>query len=319
MTLPSRRTVALGIAGAGRAGGACAAALRPGGSHPLEVFIWDRHPQKARTLARQTRHRAVADLNDFLGRIDELIIAVRDDALPAFTRQLMKEWPTGKGPRAVVHMAGALPASVLAPLKRHGAHLGVFQPVVPLAGPVSGKSLPLVSATVSGIGPRGLRAARQICRRVGCRPLPIDDAQRPLFHAGAVMASGDLVAWLGEALALWEFCGIPPSRARLLLRTLANEALRQFTASTPGKALTGPAARGDAATLLSHMQALSGAGNLGIIALQVHPVLAIAGAKAAAREGLLTPRILRRLASELSRAGLPARKAPRNLKRGASP
>lgn len=317
----SRRRAAgpvVGLAGAGRAGGACAAALRGATSSPPEVVIWDRRPEKARALASRLRVHSVSRLDDFLGAADHLLLAVRDDALPAFVRRLAAVWPERGGPASVVHLAGALGSGVLDPLERPGLARGVFHPVLPLLGPASGNRLGGALATVSGSDLAGLRAARRLCRWSGCVALPLADRQRPLFHAAAVMAAGDVVAWLGLVLALWERCGIPPTRTRRLLGALSGEALDQLRRHRPGKALTGPAARADLATLLAHAKALSRAGRAGRVAFPLHLLLVLAGAREARREGRISPAALRRLKGALSgelRGALRTRTLPGGVSR----
>ncbi len=281
-----RRPPRIALAGLGRAGSALAVALaRDAG---WKVVAWDRRPARVASLVRRVPVERAPGPADLLRAAPWLLLAVRDEALAEFAGRLAELAGTGRPPRVVLHVAGSLPSTVLSPLRRGTRPaLGVFHPVVSLAGPSSAGALPGAFATVSG-DPAAVRVARRIARALGMRVLPVDDARRPLLHAGAVMAAGDLVALLSGAERLLGEAGIPPHRARRLLVTLARSALDNLATRGPRGALTGPAARNDRETIRRHLEAI-----------------------AAARD--LDPRIgdLHRLLLELSRDLLDAPPAPR--------
>ena len=78
------------------------------------------------------------------------------------------------------------------------------------------------------------------------------DADRAAYHAAAVIASNHLVALLGQAerVAAWPAC---PSTAYL---DLVRATVDNVAELGPAAALTGPAARGDDATIERHLDAL---------------------------------------------------------------
>jgi len=250
-----RRPPRIALAGLGRAGSALAVALA--GEAGWKVVAWDRRPARVAALARRVPVERVAGPGELLRAAPWLLLAVRDEALAEFAGRLAELAGGGRSPRVVLHLAGALPSTVLAPLRRgERPALGVFHPVVSLAGPASAGALAGSFATVSG-DPAAVRVARRIARALGMRALPVDDARRPLLHAGAVMAAGDLVALLAGAEQLLGEAGIPPHRARRLLVTLARSALDNLLARGPRGALTGPAARGDRETIRRHLEAIA--------------------------------------------------------------
>ncbi len=250
-----RRPPRVAVAGLGRAGSALAVALaRDAG---WKVLAWDRRPARVAALARRAPLERVAGPAELLHAAPWLLLAVRDEALEEFSGRLAGLAGDGRLPRVVLHLAGALPSSILAPLRRgERPALGVFHPVVSLAGPSSAEALAGAFATVSG-DPAAVRVARRIARALGMRALSVDDTRRPLLHAGAVMAAGDLVALLAGAERLLGEAGIPPHRARRLLVTLARSALDNLLARGPRGALTGPAARDDRETIRRHLAAIA--------------------------------------------------------------
>ena len=266
-----RRPPRVAIAGIGRAGAALAAALA--GTAGWKVIAWDRRPARVATLARRVPVERAPSLRELATSAPWLLLAVRDEALPDVARRLAAELAGARPPRVVLHLAGALPAAVLAPL-RDGDRpaLGVFHPVVSLAGASSAGALAGAYATVSG-DPAAVRAARRVARAVGLAPVPVRDDLRPLLHAGAVLAAGDLVALLAAAEQAVRAAGVPAARARRLLVALARTALANLEAHGPRAALTGPAARGDRETIRRHLAALAGAPGIDPRVREVHRLL----------------------------------------------
>jgi predicted short-subunit dehydrogenase-like oxidoreductase (DUF2520 family) len=89
--------------------------------------------------------------------------------------------------------------------------------------------------------------ARWLAERLGLRAFPLHDADRPLYHAAAVIAGNFLVTLYRSAARLCEEVGAPPEAlVPLMQRTIEN-----------GFVLTGPIARGDWATVEAHLEALA--------------------------------------------------------------
>ena len=98
--------------------------------------------------------------------------------------------------------------------------------------------------------------ADAIVRRLGGVPVTLAPEAKPLYHAGAVFASNYLVTMLAEAMRLLEEAGIGRDAALAALLPLVRATLENVAAAGPEGALTGPIARGDAATLRRHLSAL---------------------------------------------------------------
>jgi predicted short-subunit dehydrogenase-like oxidoreductase (DUF2520 family) len=88
--------------------------------------------------------------------------------------------------------------------------------------------------------------ARWLASTLGLRPFPLSDADKPLYHAGAAIASNFLVTLHRAAARLLAEAGVPPEALLPLMeRTMTN-----------GFDLTGPIARGDWSTVEAHLAAL---------------------------------------------------------------
>jgi predicted short-subunit dehydrogenase-like oxidoreductase (DUF2520 family) len=110
-----------------------------------------------------------------------------------------------------------------------------------------------VPAAIAGT-PQALAVSSNLATALGMDPFEIPGDRR-LYHAAAVMAGNFATVLLGEAADVLVAAGIPSERAVSLLVPLALQSVANARFGI-GQALTGPIARGDAATLDAHRQAL---------------------------------------------------------------
>jgi predicted short-subunit dehydrogenase-like oxidoreductase (DUF2520 family) len=289
----------IAIAGAGRAGGALLAALTRRSLRPVRV--WDRQKERGARLARRLEAELARNPEELVKGAKILILAVPDDALAACAAKLAAALTGSGGPAPVaLHLAGASPAETIAPLREAGSSIGVFHPVVSLQGAESAATMPGSFATISG-DRAAAAAARRLARALAMRPLPVDDARRPLLHLAAVFAAGDLLALLDEARGLLTRCGVGEEDGRELLASLARGAIEAFVRRGAGAAMTGPAVRGDTRTLASHLEALAASGERGGRADRLHRELSLSAAEIARRAGRLSEEQLRALRETLER------------------
>lgn len=85
-----------------------------------------------------------------------------------------------------------------------------------------------------------------LSERLGLRPFEVADELRPLYHAGAVIASNYLVTLFRAASRLLERAGAPPEALVPLMRRTIENAFE----------LTGPIERGDWETVEGHLAAI---------------------------------------------------------------
>jgi predicted short-subunit dehydrogenase-like oxidoreductase (DUF2520 family) len=140
--------------------------------------------------------------------------------------------------------------------------------------------------------------ALDIVQCLSGRPLPIPEESRPLYHAAAVVASNHFVALVSSAVDLLEQAGLNRSEALECLEPLVESTRRNVFELGPRRALTGPVARGDAATIACHLRALSSLSrsnqdlyrSAALHALEIARRRGLDSAKATLIEELLTPR-----------------------------
>jgi predicted short-subunit dehydrogenase-like oxidoreductase (DUF2520 family) len=203
-----------------------------------------------RTLARllaDRGHRVDLRGRGELPSGEVILLTVPDAALPEAARSI----PPGP---VVLHCSGAAEVDVLRP----HAPAGSLHPLMTFPGPeVAIPDLAGVPAAVAG-DPAAQEAARAIARSLGMSPFSVPGDRR-LYHAAAVMAGNFATVLLADAAAVLAAAGVDPADAPGLLAPLALQSLRN-AAADPAAALTGPAARGDSATIERHRAALREAG-----------------------------------------------------------
>ena len=168
-----------------------------------------------------------------------ILLTVPDDFIDVIALQI----PHNEN-QIVAHVAGSRTLSVL------GEHPRVAS-IHPLMALPSGDlgAARLYGATYCVAGDEGIR---EIATALNGRIITLSDEQRTLYHATAVVAANHLVALMGHVKELAEAAGL--SLEDFL--PLAEQSLRDVKEVGPQDALTGPASRGDMATIDAHLAAL---------------------------------------------------------------
>ncbi len=198
------------VVGTGRAGGAIAARLADRG------------------LTVRAGRDALADA-------DLVLLAVPDAAIAEVAQRVeIGPW--------VAHVSGATTLRALDPhTRRFSVH-----PLQTLTRERGAEQLDGAWAAVTAETDEAREVARWLAETLGLHPFDLADADKPLYHAGAAMASNFLVALHRAAARLLEESHAPPEALiPLMTRTIEN-----------GFVLTGPIARGDWSTVEAHLQAL---------------------------------------------------------------
>ena len=243
---------AVSVIGSGRLGTALAMALEDRG-YPIRSLV-ARHAQKARRSAKlvgaEVQALAAKQLHS-LRPADVFLITVPDDQIAAVAGGL-SQLNFERKPLAL-HTSGALSADVLAPLSDKGWHTGSVHPLIS----VSDTTATLAGAFWSVEGdPAALRFGKTMVRDLGGNSFSIRSEDKPLYHAAAVMASGNVVALLDVALEMLICCGLTRKTARSVLLPLVASAVRSLETKDPAQALTGTFSRGDLETVKRHLAAI---------------------------------------------------------------
>ena len=208
------------IVGPGRAGRSFAAAWSHAG---LQVELLDR----------------TADVLSAAQDVDVVLIATQDRAIADVAAQIHP------GEAAVLHCSGATGLDVV----RHHARHGSIHPLMALPTPDIGA---VRLADHGWFAVAGDPIVNELVDVLHGRSFQVSDDMRSLYHATAAVSANHLVALLGQVERLAELAGVPVQAFLDLARGSFNDVVERGAVA----ALTGPAARGDTATLDAHRASL---------------------------------------------------------------
>jgi predicted short-subunit dehydrogenase-like oxidoreductase (DUF2520 family) len=142
----------------------------------------------------------------------------------------------------VAHVSGATPLAALAPHERRfGLH-----PLQTFTRARGAEQLDGAWAAVTAETAEARERGFELARLLGLEPFELAEEARPLYHAGAAIASNYLVTLHRVAADLFHAAGAPPEAlVPLMRRTIDND----FE-------LTGPIERGDWETVEAHRRAI---------------------------------------------------------------
>ncbi|HXW32339.1 MAG TPA: DUF2520 domain-containing protein [Acidimicrobiales bacterium] len=180
------------------------------------------------------------DLKAAADGVDLLVLATPDAAIASAAGAVAPCAAT-----VVLHLSGAMGLDVLAPHPRRAS----LHPLAPLPSAEVGR-VRLRSGITYAVA--GDPLAREVAVLLGGRVVEVDDDKRAAYHAAACIASNHLVALLGQVQRVASGAGLELDA----FLPLARAALVDVAELGAGTALTGPAARGDDATLARHRAVL---------------------------------------------------------------
>jgi predicted short-subunit dehydrogenase-like oxidoreductase (DUF2520 family) len=164
-----------------------------------------------------------------------VLLCVPDGAIAEVARSLEP------GPW-VAHVSGATPLAALDPHRRRFS----VHPLQTFTRRRGAEQLDGSWAAVTAETEEARALGFELARTLGLLPFELADSARPLYHAGAAIASNYLVTLHRAASRLFRAAGAPPEGLEpLMRRTIEN-----------GFELTGPIARGDWKTVDAHLAAI---------------------------------------------------------------
>jgi predicted short-subunit dehydrogenase-like oxidoreductase (DUF2520 family) len=245
--------LAVGVIGAGRAGTALGAALARAGHRVVAASaVSDASLRRARARFPDA---VITEPSQVLRRADLVLLTVPDDVLPGLVAGLAATGAPLEG-RMLAHASGRYGVTVLEPAARRGALPLALHPVMTFTG--RGDDVDRIGGTCFGVtAPDVLRpAAEALVIEMGGEPVFIAEEHRDLYHAAIAGAANHLITLVAQAADLLATAGVgnPQRLLAPLLSASLDNALRFGDAG-----LTGPVARGDAATVAAHVAALEAA------------------------------------------------------------
>lgn len=232
--MPRRSEAAMDVLvlGAGKVGSALARALKQA------------HVKVTLRPARKGLPRAI--------EADVVVLAVRDSEL----RPLAEALVGVVAKRAVVmHVAGALDASPLSPLRGACAGVAQMHPMISFASTRVAPDLTRGNVHVQG-DPAAVTRARRLAKLLGMTPRTVKGLDTIAYHAAAGLVANGSAALAAVGAELLVNAGVSRKDAAKMLGPLVRSVADNIEALGFPDALTGPVRRGDAAGVEKHLATL---------------------------------------------------------------
>jgi len=241
------------LIGAGRLGRVFGRLLR-GSGWPVHAVATRSQASANRAVRSIGAGRALAGIVAEVAVAPVILIAVPDSAIADVASSLEKVAGEALRGRVVLHSSGALNSEVLAPLKILGAKIGSLHPLQTF----NGAAAPELDGCLFAIegDAAAVRIARAIARTLGGHSVLIDSVAKPLYHAAASMAAGQILALLEAAVQLFASVGMKRQEALHALLPLTRQVIENQERFGARSAWTGPLARGDFSVVAAHQAAL---------------------------------------------------------------
>ena len=249
MTTSPPRRARLCLVGAGRAGTAVAAALGAAGHEVAGVA------SRTESSAASAAVRLGAPVVDVGGlpECDVVLLGVPESALEPVTAAVASKLARGT---VVWHHAGSAGNDPLNAVARAGGLRCALHPVQAFPDPDAG--LARLPGSAWGLTcDDGVRewAIGVATEDLGGRVFELREEDRPVWHAAAVTAASGAVAIMSLGERLLDSIGV--GAAGDVLGPLAAAAVGNASARGATASLTGPAVRGEWATVTAHVRALA--------------------------------------------------------------
>ncbi|TDH26532.1 DUF2520 domain-containing protein [Segetibacter sp. 3557_3] len=212
------------------------------GGHEIHQVV-SRNRGEATRLAAELSTVAAEGVEEISREGEIYIIAVSDNQVAAVAKQL------GLLNKIVVHTAGSVAMDVL---QQTGDNFGVVYPLQSLRKDVD--RLPPIPVLVNGSNPHTIEVLTLFAGTWAAGVRVADDEERLKTHVAAVIASN----FTNHLYALTERYCIAEALDFKSLVPLISEIAGRISQASPALLQTGPASRGDQATIEKHLQLLSG-------------------------------------------------------------
>ncbi len=270
----------LAVIGAGRVGTAIAVLLARAGHRVAAVSGREGTTERA---ARFLPGVPVLAETEATRDADVVLLGVPDAAIEATAGRVA---PALRSRATVVHLSGALGLAALRSAEAAGATPIALHPLQTFPTVESAvERMPGSAAAVTARTEEAFAIGEGLARDAGARPFRLADEARPLYHAGAVLASNAVVALVALAERVVGEAGVDDPVGKFL--PLTRAAVESVDELGVAGALTGPVVRGDAETVERNLRAL---GEHAPEAVAAYVALASASSALAAGSGRLSER-----------------------------
>jgi predicted short-subunit dehydrogenase-like oxidoreductase (DUF2520 family) len=218
-----------------------------------------------------------------------IIITTSDDSIAHVCKKIASERCIRPGSK-VIHMSGAGGLDLLQSAQDAGAHVACIHPLQSFAD-VEG-AIRNIPGSTFGItsGDEIKEWSVQMVRDLGGVPFFVADADKPLYHAAACIASNYLTTIIHMVEEIYQSLGLSSADTIRAIWPLVMGTIANIETKGTVQALTGPVARGDSGTIKKHAEALR---NRLPALLQAYSALGILTADIGLKKKTLSPETAR--------------------------
>lgn len=251
--------------GAGKVGCSLARYLAAGpaqGQKDVELAgFFSASADSARAAASFAGGRAFACAEEAVRAADLVFLTTPDGHIAEVANQLAAAADVGAfdpAGKVFTHCSGALSSDALSPLRDRGAATCSAHPLYAVSSRFDcWQELAQAWFTLEG-DDEATSLLKDLLAARGNHVARIPKDQKTRYHAAAVMASNLVIGLYDMAASELATCGFDPADAQAALAALFLGNARHIAQDGVEASLTGPAARGDQATIDAHLSCLSG-------------------------------------------------------------
>lgn len=243
----------IGIIGAGVVGTAVGVVLKNKG---YEITgVQDIKSESTQQLVERIGCTAYPSPQDVSHSADIIFVTTSDTAIAGVVAQIADKAAFRPG-QTLLHMSGAQSSQILERAREFGVSLLSVHPLQSFAS--IDQAIEILPGSVFSIeGDEDAYAlGLRIVEDLEGEYFFIDRKAKPLYHAGACVVSNYLVTLIDFGIKLLEATGIPRDMATKALLPLITGTFKNIENIGIPKALTGPIARGDLATIVGHLHCM---------------------------------------------------------------
>ena len=240
--------------GAGKVG--CSLARYLGESEAADIVgFFSRSESSAREAAEFAGGEAFTALAEVAGAADVIFVTTPDGAIREVAGELAA-CSADLDEKIVVHCSGATSSEALAACRDAGALVASMHPLYAISSRFDcWQELGRAWFSLEG-DDVAVRTLEALLDNLGNKHGRIDAAQKTRYHAAAVMASNLVVGLYDMAAGELARCGLDRAEAESALAALFLGNAQHIASDGVEASLTGPAARGDQATIDGHLACL---------------------------------------------------------------
>ncbi len=186
---------------------------------------------------------------------DVMLIATQDDKIALAADEIAAQGWNLRG-KIIAHHSGSVSSNILSRLQEKGAHIASIHPLQTFPNLESGlRALPgtfwFCEGDDAAIGLLG-----ELIAQLHGTAVPIGAEQKAGYHAAVCMAANYLTVLVAAATDVANQSGIDADLFRAAIAPIMRATLDNTLELPPQLALTGPARRGDMATIAAHREAI---------------------------------------------------------------